>query len=258
MVDKNKSFQFVFTFLVCLLLNVTAIAAPVTSPFGWRIHPIDGQYKFHTGMDIGMDFKEPIGSLLEGVVKFAGWYGGYGNCVIVSHQGGDHTLYGHMDSVACQAGDVVKRGSLLGYVGSTGYSTGPHLHLEWWHNGVYTDPTPLVNGSVTSPAGFSVSPVVNLGEIGYTFNNGRQIEKKKQEKVEKKPSLMKDIAKDLELTAKDYMLRAVVRRMRGRKDNALATKYRRRAAFVAAGVGAVANDRNVVKTAVRSMNGFSF
>ena len=255
------SFRFIFTFLICLFLNACVIASPVTSPFGWRVHPISGQYKFHTGMDIGMEYQEAIGSILAGVVEYAGWYGGYGNCVIVSHPGGDHTLYGHMDSIACQVGDIVGRGGLLGYVGSTGYSTGPHLHLEWWHNGVYTDPTPLLNGdfTVSSDGGYSVPAVVNLGEIGYTFTSEKQNEKINQKKEEKKkPSLVKEVAKDLEMTAKDYMMRAWARRMRGRKDNALATKFRRKAAFAESGVGAFANDRNLVKTAVKTVNGFSF
>ena len=116
---------------------------PVTSPFGWRVHPITGKYKFHSGVDLGYDYGDDVLAVMPGQVVYCYWWGGYGNCVILAHANGDHTLYGHMSEILVTQGQVVTEGQVLGKVGSTGMSTGPHLHLEWWHNGVYTDPLTL-------------------------------------------------------------------------------------------------------------------
>lgn len=132
-------------FMVCIIslisVNISiAFAAPITSPFGWRHHPVTGEWKFHTGLDIGYDYGDSIHALLPGRVVYAAWYGGYGNTVILEHEGGDHTLYAHASSIYCSYGQYVNKGDVIGSVGSTGISTGPHLHVEWWHNGSYTDP----------------------------------------------------------------------------------------------------------------------
>lgn len=120
----------------------------ITSPFGYRIHPITGVQKFHKGVDIsggGINGK-PILAVEDGVVLLAGYNaGGYGNYVILSHgtlsDGNSYeTLYGHMSSYIVSSGQSVKRGQVIGYVGSTGASTGPHLHLEVHRNGSLTDP----------------------------------------------------------------------------------------------------------------------
>lgn len=100
------------------------VAGPVTSPFGKR------GSEFHAGIDIGAGANMAVVSAGEGRVVRAGWYGGYGNCVDVSHSGGIVTRYGHLSSIAVKVGNKVKRGQLLGRVGSTGNSTGPHLHFE--------------------------------------------------------------------------------------------------------------------------------
>ena len=102
----------------------------LTSPFGPRNHPISGQYKNHDGVDIGASYGSDIWAAAAGTVILAGRNGGYGNCVIVNHGNGYTTVYGHMDSIAVSAGQSVSMGQVLGYVGSTGNSTGPHLHFE--------------------------------------------------------------------------------------------------------------------------------
>ena len=102
----------------------------LTSPFGPRNHPISGQYKNHDGVDIGASRGSDIWAAAAGTVILAGRNGGYGNCVIVNHGNGYTTVYGHMDSIAVSAGQSVSMGQVLGYVGSTGNSTGPHLHFE--------------------------------------------------------------------------------------------------------------------------------
>jgi hypothetical protein len=131
--------------LVCFCQPVRA--AVVTSDYGWRIHPIFGGQRFHTGVDIGYGYGEPIGAFEDGVVTYAAWLGGYGNCVVVKHTPTDYTLYGHLSRIEVSPGDVVEQGNMIGNVGATGNATGPHLHFEWWHNGEYTDPMPLLQGS---------------------------------------------------------------------------------------------------------------
>ena len=125
---------------VLVMLAKACQAVPVTSGFGWRVHPITGQYKFHTGVDLGYGYGEDVRAVLPGKVVYCYWWGGYGNCVILAHTNGDHTLYGHMSQILVSYGQQVNGGQVIGKIGSTGMSTGPHLHLEWWHNGTYTDP----------------------------------------------------------------------------------------------------------------------
>ncbi len=134
--------KFIICVLLLTVLSATGIvlAAPITSPFGWRVHPITGEYKFHTGLDIGYNYGDGIAAMLPGKVVYSGWYGGYGNCGILEHDGGDHTLYAHCSVLYCSYGQWVDKGSVIAAVGSTGNSTGPHLHIEWWHNGQYADP----------------------------------------------------------------------------------------------------------------------
>ena len=112
----------------------------VSSPFGWRIHPILGYRKFHTGIDIGVGYGVPIHSAAAGTVIYATWMGGYGNVIIVDHGDGLSTLYAHQSSLAVGNGARVARGQTVGYVGSTGFSTGPHLHFEVRVNGNPVDP----------------------------------------------------------------------------------------------------------------------
>jgi murein DD-endopeptidase MepM/ murein hydrolase activator NlpD len=106
------------------------LRAPVTSPFGWRTHPIFGVRKFHSGVDLAGPNRSPIHAADSGNVLFTGWYGGYGKVVIISHGKGMATLYAHLSRAAVKCGDNVTKGDVIAYEGSTGFSTGPHLHFE--------------------------------------------------------------------------------------------------------------------------------
>jgi murein DD-endopeptidase MepM/ murein hydrolase activator NlpD len=117
----------------------------ITSPFGYRVHPITHEYKLHTGVDIGAPYGARIIAAGAGVVIFSGWYGAYGNAVIIDHGNGISTLYGHMSSRIAQTKQEVVAGQAIGYVGSTGYSTGPHLHFEVRKDGVPTNPMVYFN-----------------------------------------------------------------------------------------------------------------
>lgn len=111
------------------------VNGPVTSNYGYRVHPIRGTTRLHTGMDFGVGYGVPILAADNGVVIHSGWYGGYGNTVIVDHGGGFTTLYAHASSLAVSRGQTVKQGQMVSRVGSTGMSTGPHLHFEVRYNG---------------------------------------------------------------------------------------------------------------------------
>jgi murein DD-endopeptidase MepM/ murein hydrolase activator NlpD len=113
---------------------------PLTSSFGWRTHPILGTGRFHNGMDFGADQGSPIRAADNGVVIAAGWEGGYGNTVIIDHGNGLTTLYAHASELYVTVGQPVQRGQVVAAVGSTGFSTGPHLHFEVRQQGEPTDP----------------------------------------------------------------------------------------------------------------------
>lgn len=108
--------------------------------YGNRFHPIFKEWRFHAGTDIGAPSGTPIVAADSGTVAVATYGGGYGNYVVISHGGGVSTLYAHMSSMAVSAGSNVSKGDVIGYVGSTGWSTGPHLHYEVRVNGATTDP----------------------------------------------------------------------------------------------------------------------
>jgi murein DD-endopeptidase MepM/ murein hydrolase activator NlpD len=112
----------------------------VTSPFGYRTHPISGTRKLHTGVDYGAGSGTPIYAANRGRVIYTGWYGGYGNTVIIDHGGGLTTLYAHQSRIRVSTGQEVALGDRIGDVGTTGYSTGPHLHFETRENGKPVDP----------------------------------------------------------------------------------------------------------------------
>ncbi len=116
------------------------VNGPVVSPFGWRMHPILGYRKFHSGIDIAVGYGVPIHSSAAGTVIYSSWMGGYGNVIIVDHGDGLSTLYAHQSSLAAGNGARVSRGQVIGYIGSTGLSTGPHLHFEVRVNGNPVDP----------------------------------------------------------------------------------------------------------------------
>ena len=115
----------------------------ITSPFGPRVHPIYGQLKPHTGVDIGASYGSAVTAAAAGTVTVAMLdYGsvGYGTYVAIYHANGTTTLYGHMSALSVSAGDTVTQGQVIGYVGDTGAATGPHLHFEIRENGVCVDP----------------------------------------------------------------------------------------------------------------------
>ncbi len=116
----------------------------VTSTFGWRIHPILGYEKFHSGIDFGADYGTPIYAAQAGTVILAEWYGGYGNTIVIDHGNGITTLYAHIETLYVQVGETVQRGQLIAGVGSTGFSTGPHLHFELRAQGEPIDPAPYL------------------------------------------------------------------------------------------------------------------
>lgn len=113
------------------MLFPLAIPAQITSAFGWRVHPISGQQKFHTGTDIGAPMGTPVVAAFDGQVAIADYLGGYGLSVLLHHNAGEQaTRYAHLSEIFVQPGQTVDQGSVIGLVGSTGYSTGPHLHFE--------------------------------------------------------------------------------------------------------------------------------
>lgn len=130
--------------VLLLLLPNMALAMEVTSPFGWRTHPISGDSRFHSGVDIGGDYGDAIASVMPGTVSFAGWYDGYGQYVSIWHEDGSETAYAHCAELYVNAGDPVNAGQTIAALGSTGNSTGPHLHLEYLVHGVPIDPLPIL------------------------------------------------------------------------------------------------------------------
>lgn len=117
----------------------------ITSRWGGRSNPFTGSgYDYHPGIDIGNDYGAPVYAGAAGYVEYAGWYSGYGRYVKISHGYGYETAYGHMSSIAVSDGAYVEKGQVIGYVGSSGYSTGPHLHYEVIINGHDSDPLKLM------------------------------------------------------------------------------------------------------------------
>lgn len=119
------------------------------SPFGYRIHPIYGTLKMHTGVDLTAPLGTEIHAAGDGVVVRADWAGGYGNCVRINHGYGYLTLYGHMKKFIVRPGQKVKRGDVIGYVGSTGLSTAPHCHYEVRINGKPVNPVNFYYNDLT-------------------------------------------------------------------------------------------------------------
>lgn len=117
---------------------------PLTSPYGYRTHPIFGDSRLHTGIDIGASYGAPVIASDSGVVAYVGAMSGYGNVIVVDHGGGLATTYNHLSAFSVASGQQVGRGSPIGNVGCTGYCTGPHLHFEVRVNGSPVDPMPYL------------------------------------------------------------------------------------------------------------------
>ena len=131
-----------------MLWPVAKEGTVITSPFGTRNHPIQGVVKLHSGIDIGgAGYGAKVVAAEDGVVSFAGTLGGYGNCVIVNHGGGISTFYGHGQTLLTTVGTNVKKGDIIMEVGSTGNSTGPHLHFEVRVNNIAVNPATYLQGS---------------------------------------------------------------------------------------------------------------
>lgn len=118
----------------------------ITSPYGTRTHPVTGKVRTHAGIDVGAAHGTNIYAAADGVVLVAGWNtGGYGNYVVINHGSGITTLYAHCSALNVSAGQSVKKGQVIAKIGSTGLSTGPHLHFEVLVNGAHTNPMAYMN-----------------------------------------------------------------------------------------------------------------
>ncbi|MDO4990951.1 MAG: peptidoglycan DD-metalloendopeptidase family protein [Eubacteriales bacterium] len=122
----------------------------ISSRFGQRVHPITGELKNHNGMDIASNMGTTVYAADGGKVVLAEWYGGYGNCIMIDHGNGYKTLYGHLSAIGVSEGQNVSQGAVIGAVGSTGNSTGPHLHFEVYANDSRIDPEQFYSGLVFS------------------------------------------------------------------------------------------------------------
>ena len=126
----------------------------ISSRFGERIHSITGELKNHNGMDIASNMGTTVYAADGGRVVLAEWYGGYGNCIMIEHGNGYKTLYGHLSVISVKNGQTVNQGETIGQVGSTGNSTGPHLHFEVYLNGGRIDPEQFYSGlNISADAG---------------------------------------------------------------------------------------------------------
>jgi murein DD-endopeptidase MepM/ murein hydrolase activator NlpD len=116
------------------LLFPLALPAQITSVFGWRNHPVSGNRAMHAGTDLGAPMGTPVLAAYAGEVATADWLGGYGLTVILRHlDGTQESRYAHLSEITVKPGEWVEQGAVIGRVGSTGLSTGPHLHFEWRH-----------------------------------------------------------------------------------------------------------------------------
>jgi murein DD-endopeptidase MepM/ murein hydrolase activator NlpD len=138
------------------------LAAPVSgarlsSSYGLRFHPILGYRRMHAGMDFAASYGSPIYAVTDGRVSYAGWHGGHGKYVRLEHSGGIGSGYAHMSRVAVAAGQMVRRGQVIGYVGSTGLSTGPHLHYELYRGGATVNPNSIKFTQVAQLSGAALN-----------------------------------------------------------------------------------------------------
>jgi murein DD-endopeptidase MepM/ murein hydrolase activator NlpD len=146
------------------------VAGQITSYFGYRYHPILHFTRFHAGVDFGASWGSPIVAAADGQVAAAGWAGGYGRQVRIWHGGGLTTTYSHMSEIAAAPGSFVRRGQLIGYVGSSGLSTGPHLHYEVLKDGQPVNPlgvrfvgTPVVDPHLADAVKVRLKALLSVG-----------------------------------------------------------------------------------------------
>lgn len=122
------------------------VGGDISSYYGKRQNPRNGGDDFHTGIDISTNPGDPVRATADGIVSFSGWNGGSGNLVVLEHGHGFSTFYAHNRALAVKVGQKVKKGDVIGHVGSTGYSTGPHVHYEIWKEGKPVDPIGYAKG----------------------------------------------------------------------------------------------------------------
>jgi murein DD-endopeptidase MepM/ murein hydrolase activator NlpD len=146
------------------------VAGRITSGFGYRVHPILRFARLHKGIDFGAGWGSPIVAAADGQVTGAGWAGGYGRQVRIAHAGGLATTYSHMSQIVADEGSFVRRGQLIGYVGSSGLSTGPHLHYEVYRSGTPVNPlsvrfssAPLVDNRAADAIKARLKALLSIG-----------------------------------------------------------------------------------------------
>lgn len=135
--------------------NIWPVEGPITGSFGERIDPFNGEGAFHSGVDISSSYGQPVIAPADGVVTFADFMGGYGRALVMDHGHGISTRYGHLSNFAVAAGQYVHRGDVIGYVGLTGRSTGPHLHYEVRINDTPVNPYKYLRMTYARSGGFA-------------------------------------------------------------------------------------------------------
>ena len=120
------------------------VPGTVSSPFGTRVNPISGRVELHRGIDVSIPAGTPVLATADGIVSFSGWNGGGGNVVVIEHGHGFSTFYAHNESITVEVGQQVKRGEVIAYAGSTGKSTGSHVHYEIWQTGRVLNPRDFI------------------------------------------------------------------------------------------------------------------
>jgi murein DD-endopeptidase MepM/ murein hydrolase activator NlpD len=135
--------------------NLWPVEGPITGSFGERIDPFNGEGAFHSGVDISASYGQPVIAPADGTVMFAEFLGGYGKAIMVDHGHGIRTRYGHLSSFAVATGQHIQRGDIIGYVGLSGRSTGPHLHYEVRINDTPVNPYKYLRLTIANVGGFS-------------------------------------------------------------------------------------------------------
>jgi murein DD-endopeptidase MepM/ murein hydrolase activator NlpD len=130
----------------------------VSSGYGMRFHPVHGEVRAHLGVDFVAPIGTPVRSVGDGIVEVAGWQGGYGNIIVVKHRNNQSTAYAHLSRIQVRQGERVEQGETIGLVGSTGISTGPHLHFEFRDNGTHRDPMLIAKEGETIPVSPAAMP----------------------------------------------------------------------------------------------------
>ncbi len=145
-VSEIKNYLNIQKDLYCATPKGIPVEGSISSPYGKRQNPKSGVAEFHTGLDISAHSGNPVRATANGIVSFSGWNGGNGNLVVLEHGFGFSTFYAHNRMNAVKIGQKVKRGDVIGYIGSTGRSTGPHVHYEIWKNGNPVNPNNFTEG----------------------------------------------------------------------------------------------------------------